>query len=627
MPSKQKTALVSLANADVNLPFRPSDIENMDRAMFEWLETQIKSFSKTFKDWKQIPVLWVSAERSVQIKDDKGLRDDDGALILPIITLSRTGMEKDLKRKGVVQAHLPEVNGYQGGVAGYITVAKKVNTRKTGDFANASSNRTYSGGSPAVNFNTRGRRTNKVVYDIYTMPTPVYVMGKYEVSIRTGYQEQMNELLTPLMVYTGGVNQFVLRREGHLYEGFIEQAVTFDNSVGKLGEDERQYNSTLPINVFGYLLGQGNNRAKPQFARRQNIVEVRLPRERVMVGDIPDFLDRSFFRGGEITPTHQAVEVEPTRVEPIPLMPSPRGTGGGGGGDIVVQDEGANITTAVQKFDFTGAGVTATAAANVVTVNIDASSIVAKEEGDNITTAMSSIDFAGSAVTATAVGTDVTVTIDALSAISSSDEGVEIASSVDSFDFVGAGITATAVGSAVTVTVPATAITAKEEGVNLTTGMTSIDFAGPNVVATNVGDAVTITVTGSYIEAQDEGSSLTSNITSVDFVGAGVTATNSAGAVTVTITGSTGGVPVNTAIVNNTTYSEVPTGDVDGVNTVYTTSQDFINGSEFLFHNGLLMRKGALFDYTRTAADEITFTGAPLTGDFILISYVNESAS
>jgi hypothetical protein len=175
--------------------------------------------------------------------------------------------------------------------------------------------------------------------------------------------------------------------------------------------------------------------------------------------------------------------------------------------------------------------------------------------------------------------------------------------------------------------VPATAIAAKEEGVDLTTGMTSIDFAGPNVVATNVGDAVTITITGSYIEAQDEGSSLTSNITSVDFVGAGVTATNSAGAVTVTITGSTGGVPVNTAIVNNTTYSEVPTGDVDGVNTVYTTSQDFINGSEFLFHNGLLMRKGALFDYTRTDADEITFTSAPLTGDFVLISYVNESAS
>lgn len=626
MPSKQETALVPLADADVNVPFRPSDIENMDRAMFEWLEAQIKSFSKTFKDWKQIPVLWVSAERSVQIKEDKGLRDDDGALILPIITLSRTGIEKDLKRKGVVQAHLPEVNDYKGGVAGYITVAKKVNTQKTGDFANASSNRSYSGGAPAVNFNTRGRRTNKVVYDIYTMPTPVYVMGKYEVSIRTEYQEQMNELLTPLMVYTGGVNQFVLRREGHLYEGFIDQTVTFDNSVGKLGEDERQYNSTLPINVFGYLLGQGNNRAKPQFARRQNIVEVRLPRERVMVGDIPDFLDRSFFRGGEVTPTHQAVETEPTRVEPIPLMPSPRGAGGGGGGDIVVQDEGTTITGGVQKFNFVGDGVTATSVTDVVTVNVPASSVTIKEDGVDLTTALSSLDFVGSAVTATTSGNNVTVTIDAV-ALSGSDEGVEIAASVDSLDFVGAGVTATAVGGAVTVTVPATAITAKEEGVDLTTGMTSIDFAGPNVVATNVGDAVTITVTGSYIEAQDEGSSLTSNITSVDFVGAGVTATNSAGAVTVTITGSTGGVPVNTAIVNNTTYSEVPTGDVDGINTVYTTSQNFINGSEFLFHNGLLMRKGALFDYTRTAADEITFTSAPLTGDFVLISYVNESAS
>jgi hypothetical protein len=626
MPSKKPTALTTIASEEVEIPFRPSDIENMDRAMYEWLEQQIKSFSQTFKDWTEIPVLWVSGERAVQIKKNKGLRDDDGALILPIITLTRTGLEKDLKRKGVIQAHLPEVNDYKGGVAGHLTVARKVNTRKTGDFANAVSNRTFTGGKPAINFNTRGRRTQKVVYDLYTVPTPVYVTGKYEIGIRTEYQQQMNELLTPLIVYTGGVNQFVLRRDGHLYEGFVEQNVKFDNSVANLGEDERQYNSILSINVYGYLLGQGNNRAKPQFARRQNVVEVRLPRERVMMGDIPDWLDRSFFRGGEIVPTHEIKAAAAGDGEPTPLMPSPR-SGGSGGTDIIVQDEGTNITTALEKIDFIGAGVTAAATGDAVSVTIPASSIVAREEGDDITTAMSSIDFAGTAVTATATGTDVTVTIDALSAISSSDEGVEIASSVDSFDFVGAGVTATAVGSAVTVTVPATTITAKEEGVDLTTGMASINFTGPNIVASTVGNAVTVDVTGSYIGAQDEGVSLTPNVTSVDFVGAGVTATNSGGAVTVTITGSLAGANVNNAIAANTTYREVPTGNVNGVNTVYTLSQDALTNTIMLFVNGILQRDGGTFDYTATADDEITMTFAPLTGDHILVTYVNKTVS
>ena len=31
----------------------------------------------------------------------------------------------------------------------------------------------------------------------------------------------------------------------------------------------------------------------------ENAVEIVLPSERVMVGDIPDWTDRSFFRGGE----------------------------------------------------------------------------------------------------------------------------------------------------------------------------------------------------------------------------------------------------------------------------------------------------------------------------------------
>ena len=60
---------------------------------------------------------------------------------------------------------------------------------------------------------------------------------------------------------------------------------------------------------------------------------------------------------------------------------------------------------------------------------------------------------------------------------------------------------------------------------------------------------------------------------------------------------------------------------------VYTTSQDFIDGSQLVFNNGILMRPGGTYDYTVTDNDEITFTFAPLTGDFILITYVNDTAS
>lgn len=47
-------------------------------------------------------------------------------------------------------------------------------------------------------------------------------------------------------------------------------------------------------------------------------------------------------------------------------------TGGGGGNSIIVQDEGVQLTAAVAQFNFVGAGVTATAVGNNVTVTIPA---------------------------------------------------------------------------------------------------------------------------------------------------------------------------------------------------------------------------------------------------------------
>jgi len=623
-----------LAGSDaVDIPFQPSTIENVDYAMYEWLRDQMEVFSSTFQGWKKIPVIWVSAERSVQVKRDEGLRDDDGALILPLITLERTSLEKDLKRKGVIQAHLPEANDYKGGTAGLFTIAKKINAVKTGDFANAVASRKWGDvGTGGPNFNTRGRRTKKVVYDTYSIPTPVYVTAKYEINIRTEFQGQMNEILSPLIVYTGGVNQFILRRNGHHYEGFVEQNFALDNNVGNMGDAERQYKTRITINVLAYLMGQGPNRTQPHYARRENAVELRLPRERVIMGDIPEWLARSFFRGGQVEPTHVQAFREGSDGPPVPLMPTPRAASAAGGGAsaVAVKDEGTELTTGVTSFNFAGPNVNATATGDAVTVTITGSIVGVKDEGTDLTPDVTSIDFTGAGVTATTVGSAVTVNIPAGGgggSIPVKEEGSEITDAVSSFDFVGAGITATADGDSVTVTVNASAVSASDEGVALSSAIDSLNFTGPNVVATNVGGAITVDVSGSIIEAKDEGVSLTSNVTSIDFVGAGVTTTNTAGAITVTVTGSTNGTTINNSIVNNTTYSETPTGLINGANAVYTTSQDFIDGSELLFYNGILQRKGGTFDYTVTGGDEITFTFNPVDGDFILISYVNDTPS
>lgn len=80
-----------------------------------------------------------------------------------------------------------------------------------------------------------------------------------------------------------------------------------------------------------------------------------------------------------------------------------------------------------------------------------------KDEGVILTNNVSSLDFVGAGVTATAVGNLVTITIPgtATSGVTILDEGNILTDSVESMNFVGEGVVANATGNAVTVTVGA----------------------------------------------------------------------------------------------------------------------------------------------------------------------------
>ena len=66
-------------------------------------------------------------------------------------------------------------------------------------------------------------------------------------------------------------------------------------------------------------------------------------------------------------------------------------------------------------------------------------------------------------------------------------------------------------------------------------------------------------------------------------------------------------------------FNEVPTGLINSSNTVYTTASNFSTGTTRVYLNKLRQVLGT--DYTETAANQITFTTAPSTGDSLIIDY------
>ena len=68
-----------------DVAYQPSTFETVDSAMFDYINDRLNLHVTTNKGWEKTPVLWVSAERARQIKRNKGMRDKEGALILPLI--------------------------------------------------------------------------------------------------------------------------------------------------------------------------------------------------------------------------------------------------------------------------------------------------------------------------------------------------------------------------------------------------------------------------------------------------------------------------------------------------------------------------------------------------------------
>jgi hypothetical protein len=277
------------------ISFEPSTLETIDYSVHDFVDKDLNIFCTTNKGFKKVPVIWQAAERAFQVKDDKELRDDNGTLIFPMISISRTGFEKSLTDKGVFYGNVFPVNDAKGGS---ITIARKVNQNKTGNFLNADAYRKKNKivgnqgnpGSQQINFPDRRKaKEKKIVYETITIPTPSYVSVNYNINIRTEYQQQINEIVQPFVSVTNGINYLVFKRDGHSYEAFVQSDFASTNNITELNEETRVYETNITIKVLGYLIGDNKNEKQPNVVVRENAVDIKTPRERVVLGDEPEW--------------------------------------------------------------------------------------------------------------------------------------------------------------------------------------------------------------------------------------------------------------------------------------------------------------------------------------------------
>ncbi len=262
-----------------DVPRFKSELEDVDFAVYKFVDESLDIHSKTNKGFGKVPVVWAGSERAHNSKNTEIERDTIGMVTLPIISIERGGIKKSDDSRVIPYAKIDPVGDLRNGS---FVINKVIKQDKTSNFANADAYRQ----KKQQNFPLyRKNKNKKIVYETLTIPIPIYVDIEYKIALRTEYQEQMNDLVTPFIRVTNAHRRVLIPHASNQYEAFISEDYAVENNISNYQLEERKYETSITMNVFGYLIGDGKNQLKPRIARRENAVQIRFARERIIVQD------------------------------------------------------------------------------------------------------------------------------------------------------------------------------------------------------------------------------------------------------------------------------------------------------------------------------------------------------
>jgi len=158
----------------VSTPVDYADItvETVDRAIRDWFDRTVDVRVKTpQEELKKVPVIFSSGERWSIGRTKQAFRDDNGVLILPIISIRRTGIAPDPTKLAL------------GTQTDKLQIAIRVDP-KSNDIKNLERHK-----------DPLDKRDYPPVYNVYTIPFPERMISTYQMVVQTQYISQMNDIL------------------------------------------------------------------------------------------------------------------------------------------------------------------------------------------------------------------------------------------------------------------------------------------------------------------------------------------------------------------------------------------------------------------------------------------------
>ena len=263
---------------DLYLP--PCTVEDVDRAVFNLFNSELPMSYNQHQKAKKIPVIFATGERFAVLRRKRPLRDKAGALILPLISIMRTGIAQDS-----TQGARPGA-----GQGGPITIRKKLSSddpsyqsiiNKAGlknqdnvahkqNFIDPDNKSGVEPGKVATRRNSllrsQSHRAGKLIdlqdisnniFEVVTMPPVKFYEATYEITFWAQYTQQMNDMLMGVLSSYVNNHKRTFRLEtdkGYWFNAYVGSDLQPGNNYDDFTDDERVVKYSFEMVVPAYVI-------------------------------------------------------------------------------------------------------------------------------------------------------------------------------------------------------------------------------------------------------------------------------------------------------------------------------------------------------------------------------------
>jgi hypothetical protein len=247
-------------------------IEDVDKAVFKLFDQDLNLAITHYGKQKKVPCIFATGERFALVKRLKPIRDDDGAIILPLISVRRSGMTQSKSQSGrgqdtgdlMIKKRLDSTDRRYQQIFNKLNLANQDNV--TSDLSIIDNDDPKKGAMPG-RFGSREYsksptssdlipRIGSNIYEVITIPFPKFYGMTYEVTFWTQYTTHMNSLLEQTIIaYQAPGNNFkVTTDKGYWFVGYVDDEISDGTNFDDFTETERIVRYTFTLNVDAYLV-------------------------------------------------------------------------------------------------------------------------------------------------------------------------------------------------------------------------------------------------------------------------------------------------------------------------------------------------------------------------------------